>query len=69
MNVFGGLLESACLSVYLCVCLCVCPSVYKILVSVKALAGLLTHYQMTNFGFFQIERLADDNFEFDENGR
>ena len=31
---------------------------------------MLTHYQATNFRLFQTERLcADDNFNFDENGR
>ena len=30
------------LSVHVCECLPVCPSVYKILVSVKALAGVLS---------------------------
>ena len=34
-NVFGCILESACLSV--------CPSMYKILVSVKAQEGVLSH--------------------------
>ena len=29
----------------------------------------LTHYQTTNFRLFQTERVADDNFKFDENGR
>ena len=29
----------------------------------------LTFYQMTKFGFFQIERVADDNCKFDENAR
>ena len=29
----------------------------------------LTHYKTTNFRLFRIERLADDNFKFDENGR
>ena len=28
----------------------------------------LTHYQPTNFRLFQTERIADDNFKFDENG-
>ena len=29
----------------------------------------LTHYQMTNFRLFQIKKIADDNFKFDEKGR
>ena len=29
----------------------------------------LTHYQMTNFSLFQIERVCNDNFKFDEYGR
>ena len=29
----------------------------------------LTHSQMTNFRLFQTERVAEDNFRFDENGR
>ena len=28
-----------------------------------------THYQTTKFRLFQTERVADDNFKFDENGR
>ena len=36
-----GILESACLSVHMSVC----PSVYKILLSVKALAGISSHIQ------------------------
>ena len=28
-----------------------------------------THYQKTNFRFFQTERVADNNFKFDKNGR
>ena len=32
-------------------------------------AVYLIHYQTTNFGLFQTERYADDNFKFDENGR
>ena len=43
MKVFRGKLESTCLSIHVSVCPCVCPSVYKILVSVKALAGVLSH--------------------------
>ena len=43
MNVSGGILESACLSIRPCSCVSVCMSVYKILISVKALAG----YQVT----------------------
>ena len=39
MKVFRGKLESACLSIHVSVC----PSVYKILVSVKALVGVLSH--------------------------
>ena len=39
MNVFGGILESPFLSVRPSVCL----SVYKILVSVKVLAGVISH--------------------------
>ena len=39
MNVFWGILELACLSVYVSVC----PSLCKMLVSVKALAGILSH--------------------------
>ena len=42
-NDFGGILESACLSVRPSACPSVYPSVYKILVSVKALARLLSH--------------------------
>ena len=44
-NVFGGtgILESACLSVNLCVHLSVYPSVYKILFSVKALVEAFSH--------------------------
>ena len=38
-DVFGGILESACVSICLCVCPSVYPSVYKIPVSIKALAG------------------------------
>ena len=30
---------------------------------------VLTHYQTTNFRLFQTERVSDDNFRFDENGR
>ena len=30
---------------------------------------LLTLSQTTNFRLFQTERVADDNFKFDENGR
>ena len=29
----------------------------------------LTHYQMTNFRLIQSERVADDNFKLDKNGR
>ena len=29
----------------------------------------LTLSQMTDFGLFQTEKFADDNFKFDENGR
>ena len=29
----------------------------------------LTHYQTTDFRLFQTERVADDNFKFDKNGR
>ena len=43
MKVFRGKLESACLSIHVSVCPCVGPSVYKILVSVIALAGVLNH--------------------------
>ena len=43
MKVFRGILESAYLSIHVSVCPCVSPSVYKILVSVKALAGILSH--------------------------
>ena len=43
MQVFRGKLESACLSLCVYVCPCVSPSVYKILVPVKALAGVLSH--------------------------
>ena len=32
-------------------------------------AYLLTHYKTTNFRLFQIDKFADDNFKFDENGR
>ena len=38
-NVFGAVLESACLSVRVSVC----PSVYKILISVKTLAQVSSH--------------------------
>ena len=30
---------------------------------------LLTHYQTTDFRLFQLKEFADDNFEFDENGK
>ena len=40
MKVVRGKLESACLSIHVYVSPCVSPSVYKILVSVKALAGV-----------------------------
>ena len=43
MKVFMGKLKSACLSFHVSVCSYVSPSVYKILVSVKALAGVLSH--------------------------
>ena len=43
MKVFRGKLESACLSIHVSICPCVSPSVHKILVSVKALAGVLSH--------------------------
>ena len=46
MEVFRGKLESACLSIHVSVCQCVNASVYKILVSVKALAGVLTLYRI-----------------------
>ena len=36
---------------------------------VSQLFPFLTHYQTTNFRLFQTERVADDNFSFDENGR
>ena len=72
MNVFGvywnqPVYLSIHVSVHPCVCLCpsVYPSEYKILVSVKALAGILTLSQTTNFTPFQI---ANDNSKFDENG-
>ena len=40
MNVFGGILESPCLSVHVSMCPSLCLlSVYKILVSVKVLGG------------------------------
>ena len=39
MKVFRGKLESACQSIHVSVCPYVSLSVYKILVSVKALAG------------------------------
>ena len=35
--------NTACLSIHVSVCMCVSPSVYKILVSVRALAGILSH--------------------------
>ena len=31
--------------------------------------GALTQYQTTDFRLFQTERVADDNFKFDQNGR
>ena len=43
MNVFGEKLESACLSIRMSVC----PSVYKLLLSVKALAGGLKSNSVT----------------------
>ena len=49
MKVFRGKLESACLSIYVSVSPCVCPSVYKILVSVKALAGVVTALVFSKF--------------------
>ena len=30
---------------------------------------ILTHYQLTNFRLFQIERFADSNLKYEENGR
>ena len=52
MKVFRGKLESACLSIYVSVCLCVSPSVYKILVSVKALAGGIKSHLVTALDMF-----------------
>ena len=31
--------------------------------------GYLTRYQTTNFRLFQTERVCEENFKFDENGR
>ena len=33
------------------------------------LSSLLTLYKTTNFRHFQLNRLAEDNFKFDESGR
>ena len=44
MKVFRSKLESACLSIHMSVFLCVSPSVYKILMSVKALVGVLSQF-------------------------
>ena len=65
-QMFAGVsLGSACLSVFVYLC----PSVYKILVSVRGLVKVLTHYQMTNFRLFKLKEFADDNFKFDENSK
>ena len=49
-NVFGGILESACLSVRVSVrpLVRVCLSVYKILLSVKAVAGVSSHSKFSD---------------------
>ena len=47
MKVFRGKLESACLSIHVSICPCVSPSVYKILVSVKALGGGIKSHLVT----------------------
>ena len=39
----AGYQKWTCLTVHPSMCLCVCPSVYKMLISVKALAGVLSH--------------------------
>ena len=61
MNVFRGILESFCLSV--------CPSVYKILVSVKVLIGLLTLSQRQILDSSKLKELTDNNFKFNESDR
>ena len=66
----GVILESACLSVRVSVHPSVCPFVYKILVSLKALAGILTLSQTTNVRLFKTESsLQATNFILDEDGR
>ena len=35
----------------------------------KIAESSLTHYQTTNFRLFQTEKVCNDNFKFDENGR
>ena len=56
MNVLVGILESVCLSVCPCVsvsvCLSMCQSVYKILVSDKALGGGIKSHIVTALVFF-----------------
>ena len=47
MNIFGDILESP----YLPVRVSVCPSVYKMLVSIKGLAGVLSHILVTALVF------------------
>ena len=59
---WGGILESACLSIHLCV-----PSVYKIL-SFCPSAGFQPFPKRQILDYSKLKDFADDNFEFDENG-
>ena len=36
---------------------------------ISIIVNVLAFLQMTNFGLFQAKEFADNNFEFDENGR
>ena len=50
----------------------VCPSVHASVQNpsfCKTLAGVLTLLQMTNLDSSKLKEVADDNFQFNENGR
>ena len=65
-NVFKRLLSQTCQKVSLCgKGLNQNPSWKWIMI----MCNCLTHYQTTNFRLFQNERVWDNNFKFDKNGR
>ena len=61
-KVFGSKLKSASLSIHVSICPCVSPSLYKILVSIKALAVVLmlrSQIKRAPDGFIQLRRFKD----------